>query len=283
MQGAAGSGTLAVMTDSPRSGLAEASARWREALGEWAIPPAVAEAAPEAPWSYPPELFRWDAEQDEAMPLRPSRLLALDVLPVGGSVIDVGVGGGASSLGLVPPAGRITGVDESDAMLASFTEAARAGGVAAHPVAGRWPDVAGEVGPADVVVCHHVLYNVADLEPFAAALTDRARRRVVVELTRHHPQAPLNPLWKALHGVERPSGPTADDALAVLTAMGLEVGRVDIEVGPRSWQVSADAVAFARRRLCLGADRDPEIATLLHEHGGRPQQVVALWWPGGAG
>lgn len=259
-----------------------AAARWREALGEWALPTVIVEAAPESPWSYPPELFRWQPEEDRAKEMRPSRLRALEALPDAGSVIDVGVGGGASSLGLVPPAGRIVGVDESETMLASFAESARAAGVAHDTVAGRWPDVAGDVGLADVVVCHHVFYNVADLEPFVLALTDHARRRVVVELTHLHPQSPLNPLWKALHGIDRPTRPTADDAMGVLSALGLEVEREEVEVAPRWREVTAEVVAFARRRLCLGADRDPEIADLLEEHGGRPQRVVALWWPGTA-
>lgn len=262
--------------------MTEPSVRWRQALGEWAIPEAIVEAAPEAPWCFPPELFRWQPEEDVSSPVRPSRLRALEALPPGGSVMDIGVGGGASSLGLVPRAGLIIGVDENDAMLRSFEEAARTAGVGAQSVRGRWPEVAGEVGLADVVVCHHVFYNVAELEPFAAELTAHARVRVVVELTDRHPQSPLNPLWKVLHGIERPTDPTADDALAVLSAMGLQVGRADVDVAPRWRHVTPEVVAFARRRLCLGADRDPEIAALLEEHGGQPQRVVALWWAGTA-
>ncbi len=259
-----------------------AGIRWRDALEEWAIPAAIVEAAPESPWSYPPALFRWQPEEDRTSQVRPSRRRAQEVLPQGGSVLDVGVGGGASSLGLVPPAGLITGVDESESMLVSFEASGRAAGVATRTVAGRWPDIAPEVGRADVVVCHHVFYNVADLEPFVLALTEHARSRVVVELTAVHPQSSLNPLWRALHGIERPTGPTVDDAVAVLSAMGLEVGREDLEVPPRWREVTPELVAFARRRLCLDADRDEEIATLLEEHGGRPQRVVALWWPGTA-
>lgn len=259
-----------------------AGVRWRDALEEWAIPADIVAAAPESPWSYPPGLFRWQPEEDRTSQVRPSRMRALEVLPLGGSVLDVGVGGGASSLGLVPPAARITGVDESESMLVTFAESGRATGVATHTVAGRWPEVAAEVGPADVVVCHHVFYNVADLEPFVRALTDHARRRVVIELTAFHPQSSLNPLWRALHGIDRPTRPTADDAVAVLSAMGLEVGREDLEVPPRWREVTPELVAFARRRLCLSAERDAEIAALLEEHGRPPQRVVALWWPGTA-
>ena len=39
----------------------------------------------------------------------------------------------------------------------------------AETVNGHWPEVAGLLAPADVVVCHDGLYNVPDLEPFARA------------------------------------------------------------------------------------------------------------------
>jgi hypothetical protein len=40
-------------------------------------------------------------------------------------------------------------------------------------------------------------------------------------------------------------------------------------------------VAFTRRRLCLPAERDPEVAAHLPDHG--PRRHATLWWPGTAG
>ena len=57
------------------------------------------------------------------------------------------------------------GVDRDPAMLASFTTSAAAAGVRSATVQGEWPDVAIDTPVADVVVCHHVVYNVADIEP----------------------------------------------------------------------------------------------------------------------
>src|ERR671927_27146 len=74
-------------------------------------------------------------------------------------------------------------------------------------VRGNWPDVAEQTDDADVVVCHHVFYNVPDLVPFAQALTRHARRRVVVELTDQHPLVATRDLWLHFHGIDRPSGP----------------------------------------------------------------------------
>jgi len=253
-------------------------------LAQWAIPQEILDAAPESPWYHPPSLFAHRAEQALEEQPGPSHQRALEALPEGGSVLDVGVGGGAASLPLAPPAGLLVGVDPAEAMLESFTSAATRRGVAYRQLRGSWPAVADDADPADVVVCHHVVYNVAELVPFAAALTDHARRRVVVELTGEHPTSNLSPLWQAIHGLERPTSPTAEDALAVLAEMGLEVGSESFE---RPWLRHADdrseMVAMVRRRLCVGPERDPEIEALLKaERDAPPRRRVTLWWDGQA-
>ncbi|MGH9123278.1 MAG: methyltransferase domain-containing protein, partial [Acidimicrobiales bacterium] len=195
-----------------------------------------------------------------------------------GSVLDVGVGGGRASLPLAPPAHLVVGVDQSEEVLATFDEAASAAGIDHRMILGGWPEVAAAVAPADVVVCHHVLYNVANVVPFVAALSDHARRRVVVEITMQHPTANLTPAWLALHGLVRPTRPTADDAIAVLREMGLVVESETFqrEAEPRD---RAQVVRFARRRLCVGPERDEEIDGLLGPELEFPnRQVVTLWW-----
>jgi SAM-dependent methyltransferase len=267
--------------------------RWREQLEGWAIPAEILAAAPESPWGFPVGLFRSRARRAGSRPVTPSNLEAARHLPPGGGVLDVGAGGGAASLPLATEAGRLVAVDESPEMVASFLAAAEAAGVPAEGVEGRWPEVAGRVGPADVVVCHHVLYNVADLAPFAAALTGHARRRVVAELTDRHPLAGLAPLWRRFHGLERPDGPGAGDAVAALAELGLEVDRRDWENQDRfGFDDFDELVAFTRRRLCLPAGRDPEVAEALLAHGthqvdgvwvsGQPRRVTTLSWTGSA-
>jgi len=267
--------------------------RWREQLDGWAIPSEILAAAPESPWGYPVGLFRSRARRAGSRPATPSNLEAARSMPEGGSVLDVGAGAGAGSLPLAGLASRLVAVDESPAMVASFLDAADAAGVPAEAVEGRWPEVAGRVGPADVVVCHHVLYNVADLAPFALALTGHARRRVVAELTDRHPLAGLRPLWRRFHDLDRPTGPGADDAVAALGAAGLEVDRQDWEQPDRfGFDDFDELVAFTRRRLCLPAARDPEVAEALLDEGtrqvdgvwvsGQPRRVTTLSWPGTA-
>ena len=254
---------------------------WAEQLAAWAIPEEIRSQATADPWKLTPALC--PAPEPEERPDTAAVRLALEALGEGGTVLDVGVGGGAASLPLVPPATVVIGTDESDEMLASFTARARERGVRYRTYPGRWPDVARAVPTADVVVCNHVFYNVPDLGPFALALTAHARRRVVVELTAGHPVAPTNPLWKRFWDLDRPEGPTADDAIAVLEEVGITPG-VEREV--RSWHRrvdDADRVAFLTRRLCLPPERQAEVEAALAES---PQpterEVVTLSWDGRA-
>src|SRR5918911_3822063 len=93
-----------------------AAERWAQALAAWAIPPAILAAAPESPWGFPTELFERRADALPAEPT-PSTQHALEALPQGGAVLDVGCGAGAASLPLAARAGHLIGVDPSAEML----------------------------------------------------------------------------------------------------------------------------------------------------------------------
>jgi hypothetical protein len=164
-------------------------------------------------------------------------------------------------------------------MLAGFLASAREAGVEAGAVEGHWPDVSPGAPTADVVVCGHVLYNVGDLGPFVRALDAHARRRVVLEITSSHPLVWMGDLWRRFHGLERPAGPSADLAVEAVGELGIEVRREDEARAPRSggFERRDDAIAFIRRRLCLPADRDGELAKAL---GGRLMERDGLWAAG---
>jgi hypothetical protein len=149
-------------------------------------------------------------------------------------------------------------------------------------VLGPWPDVADQVEAADVAVCHHAMYGIEEIEAFVSALTDHARHRVVVELSGHSPLSNFNALWKAFHGIDRPDRLVADEAEAVLLSLGLAVQREDMVLPPRSIEVTPEMVAFARRRLYVGPERDEEIADFLRARPNVEHRVAALWWPGAA-
>jgi SAM-dependent methyltransferase len=248
--------------------------RWRDELAAWAIPERILAAAPESPYGFPVGLFLADDELVDT----PSRRRALEALPAGGTVLDVGCGGGRASLALVPPAARVVGVDSSRDMLAAYADAAAARGVEHAELEGSWPDIAARAGSADVVLAHHVFYNVPDLQRFAAALTGAAHRRVVVELTARHPWVATSALWRRFHDLERPNGPSADLAVDVLREQGVDV-RVE------RWQAAArpssrqQAVTLVRRRLCLPPGAEPDVdAALPPDYELIPREVVTLWW-----
>ena len=281
--------------------MADAARRWREQLGAWAIPDEILRAVPDSPWQHPTEVFAKRADSYVATPVgiswgrrsppwRPGPAACQEARAAGGTALDVGAGAGAASLPLARATTELCAVDPSRAMLDALAVRASALNLPTRLVEGTWPEAAATVDEADVVVCHHVLYNVADLAPFARALTDHARRRVVVELPPAHPMRALNPLWLRLHDLRRPDDPTADDAMAVLTELGLEVHQERWPRPPRTPYGSfVDMVATTRRRLCLPAGRESELADALMELGVDPDhpvdladrdgdELVTLWW-----
>jgi SAM-dependent methyltransferase len=260
-----------------------AAERWRVALEAWGIPEDILAQAPENPWRLPVEPFLAVADA----PLSVSHRRALEALPAGGRVLDVGAGGGAMSRPLGAAGAQVVAVDTAADML----EVSGAG----TRVLGRWPEVAEQAGVADVVVCGHVLYNCPDLVPFARALTAAARRRVVVEITDAHPRVSPEEqvLWRHFWQIERPDGPGWEDAVAVLREIGVEpaVERWERRRG-FAFRSRDDLVAGFRRRLCLPADRDPEVLDLLRPWlvqedgrwlmGGRPRGLVTMSWDTGS-
>jgi SAM-dependent methyltransferase len=267
--------------------------RWREDLAAWAIPEHITAAVADSPWVLPRQVFARRADRLRRDPGGPSFERAWEALDPPGSVLDVGSGAGAACLPLAPRITTLTAVDADDEMLGLLAGRAGEAGLAARLVHGRWPDAGGQAGPADVVTCHHVVFNVPDLGPFLAALTSHARRRVVVETAAAHPLMSLNPLWLRFHGLKRPEGPTAADTIAILAAMGRNPGHTEwSRPAAADYRSMAELVDVTRRRLCLPPERAGEVEAALVELGinsGQPgdlgssgTDVVTIWWEGTA-
>jgi SAM-dependent methyltransferase len=265
--------------------------RWREDLSAWAIPDHIAAGAADSPWVLPRQVFARRADRLRRAPGGPSFERAWEALDPAGSVLDVGAGAGAACLPLAPRTTTLTAVDADDEMLGLLAGRAGEAGLAVRMVHGRWPDVAAHVPPADVVTCHHVVFNVPDLGPFLEALTAHARRRVVIETAAAHPLTSLNPLWLRFHGLKRPERPTAGDTLAILAAMGRNPGHTEwSRPAEADYQSMTELVEVTRRRLCLPPERAGEVEAALVELGIKPGQprdlgssgrdVVTIWWEG---
>ncbi len=254
-----------------------AQQRWAEQLQGWAVPQQILDQAPVSPWQLPVELF---TAPPQPQPATPSARLAAAALPAGGSVLDVGCGGGRAAMALADRAALVIGVDRQPDMLSAFAAAAGQHGLAHLEVRGDWPEVAGQVPVTDVALAHHVVYNVARLTEFVTALAEHARHRVVLELTTRHPLAHLAPYWRHFWGLERPAGPGPEDLLAVLREAGL---RPQL----RTWSAPGpppdpDRVRRNRIRLCLTEDRDAELAGLMAADPGQgdppPRELATVWW-----
>ncbi len=217
----------------------------------------------------------------------------MEATPEGGTVLDVGVGGGATSLPLATRAATIIGVDAQPDMLDAFASTASDAGVLAVTVEGRWPDIAPQVPPADVVMSGHTVYNVGDLGPFVVALSDHARRRVVLEATGRHPLGWMADLWRTFHGLDIPDEPRVELAIEVMRSIGIDPRRQDRPGGDDDpagggFTTREAAVALVRTRLCLRPEDDAAIAEALGSRlrlrngrwsaGPHERTVVTLWW-----
>ena len=211
------------------------------------------------------------------IPDSPSHRAALDVAPL--SVLDVGCGGGIAAFAVVPPATVVIGVDHQQEMLDMFQRNAAGRGVQVATHLGFWPAIASEVGSADVVTSHHVVYNVPDIVPFLTELARHAHRRVVLELPTHHPLSTLTPAWRQFWDLDRPTTPTSGDLVAVLREMGFDPQSAHWEAPTGRPLPFDEQVAVARTRLCLPESRDQDVADFLRQHPmPTTRDLTAIWW-----
>ena len=261
--------------------MGDAARRWAQQLAGWGIPDEIVAAAPSDPWELAPS----DFSPARRRPSVAAGVAAEAALDPPGSVLDVGCGAGAASLTLPPQAvTTVTGVDQSADMADAFEAARVEAGFDGRSVIGDWSEVLPDLDPHDVVVAHHVVYNVPDLAGLVAAMTAVARRRVVIEMTERHPRDRLTPYFRALHDLDRPDGPTTDDLVAVVRELGIEPIVERAEGGGSLHRDSEDAVvASLGRQLCVGPDRAEEIRAVLRTQpaDGR-RQVAVVHWNGAA-
>lgn len=158
------------------------------------------------------------------------------------TLIDAGAGFGRHALPLAARLDWVTAVEPSEGMRELMEPAPNL-----TVIASSWADA--EPAPADLVICCHVLYGVAEPVPFLAKLERSARERVFVTMRERQPALPAEEAWAALAG-PRTRMPEFGDLLAVLAELGVEpeVARLTHPAG-RSFDSMEEAVEEVRGAL----------------------------------
>jgi SAM-dependent methyltransferase len=130
------------------------------------------------------------------------------------TLIDVGAGSGRHAVPLSERLEWVTAVEPSEGMRAEIPARANM-----TVVASTWEDA--EVAPADLVICCHVLYGVAEPVPFITKLDKSARERVFVMLREGPMPHPAAAIRARLHGTEGVGIPQFSDLFMLLMQMGI--------------------------------------------------------------
>ena len=99
-----------------------------------------------------------------------------------------------------------------------------------------------ETAPADLVICCHVLYGVADACRFVEKLESQGRERVFVQLRHGQLRTPSDPLWELMIGTPRARQPQFGDFFNLLEQMGIHADVAVLRY--ESFQVWADEQEF---------------------------------------
>lgn len=204
-------------------------------------------------------------------------------LSPGKTLIDAGAGTGRHAVPLAERLEWITAVEPSEGMRAMI--AARDNMTV---VASTWEDA--QVAPADLVICCHVLYGVADPVPFITKLDRSARERVFILLRETQLPHPGAVIRRKIFGAEGPRLPRFSDLFMLLMQMDIapDVTFMRYPITNR-YQDFEEALIDARALVGEGWDEDVGRATLeelltregdeLVFDGGTVLSGVAHWRP----
>ncbi len=252
-----------------------AGERWRQSLAGWAVPEEILKQAPESPWIHPPQLFQIPNEIADSI----SHRLAREAIPANGSILDIGCGGGVATFAVTPPAKVVSGVDHQQEMLDMYAANAKGRDLAATVILGFWPEVSALTPVADVVVAHHVVYNVQNIESFLLEMDSHAANRVIVEMPQRHPLSNASELWNHFWNLNRPSQPTQENLMEVLDELGL-AAQVQLWDGEMRGEGDLELLAhYSRIRLCLPENREKEVLEFLQDNPiDTSRKLATIWW-----
>ena len=130
------------------------------------------------------------------------------------TLIDVGAGAGRHTVPLAQQLEWVTAVEPSEGMRSHIPARDNI-----TIVASTWEDA--EVAPADLVICSHVLYGVADPVAFLTKLDRSARDRVLVMLRESDLPHPAAEIRKRLLGDAGARLPRFSELFMLLVQMGI--------------------------------------------------------------
>lgn len=138
-----------------------------------------------------------------------------------GRVLDVGAGAGRYAVPLAELGARVVAVEPNREMARLLRDEATEREVDVTVEEAEWPGAELRAGSAEVVLCAHVVYPIADVVPFIRAL-DRAARCAVVMVARlGQPDEVVANFFSAAHGEERAPMPTLVELHNLLLQLGI--------------------------------------------------------------
>jgi hypothetical protein len=188
------------------------------------------------------------------------------------TLIDVGAGVGRHTRKLVERLDWVTAVEPSEGMRKLIPDAPNL-----TVIASSWEDAVPQ--RADLVICCHVLYGVADIEPFLRKLEASAVERVFIYLRDRPTNRPVDALWRELTP-GRARMPQFADLYTVLRQLGVapDVTMLTYPTGIRYESLEG---ALTEAREALGQHWDEARGRAFLEARLRPEGDGSLFWDGG--
>lgn len=233
----------------------DATREWARELRAWKIPDEILSAAPRDPYAFPCSVIRTMSVD----PLdTPTGKAVLERLEPGDRLLDIGCGAGRIA-GPFADTRSVVGIEPRPNLAAISRE------LGIEVIDGKWPQVAAVAGTAPVVLSTHVMYDVQDPEPFLRAMVVAAQRRIVIEVTQRHPWHDVGRLYRIVHGIGRPTGPTAELLGQVIEeATGLAPDVVGWTRPGSTYPDAGTLIDHELRMLCIGPDHPmaDDVATI---------------------
>ncbi len=199
------------------------------------------------------------------------------------TLIDVGAGTGRHTMPLAERLEWVTAVEPSEGMRSHIVPRDNI-----TVVASSWEDA--EVAPADLVICSHVLYGVAEPAPFLTKMETAARERVFVMLRETDLPHPAAEIRRRLQGDAGPRLPRFSELFMLLLQMGVAPDVTFLRY-PITTRYAGIEEALADSRALIGHGWDEAAARevldeilrpegdLLVFDGGPALSGVAHWQP----